>query len=533
MILTLLCCYALGVAAQTPFAGGDSIDANNINALTLLHGDMWWDPSTEQPRCNYPNGSRTNISFASAIWMSGYDDGGKLHVAAQTYRQDGNDYWPGPLDASGSLDYATSKKWAKVWKVRRSDVNYYNSVTGHTVANTPPSILYWPGSGNTYACGKDGAHLDVTGDMAPFVDRDGDGRYEPLKGDYPAFQGEQALWWVFSDNGPTHSQTKGAPLKVELHGLAYAFKRNTLIDDVVYYDYTVVNKSAENYHDLRLALWSDAELGYYMDDFIGFDSSRRMGIVYNATMNDGITAGNPPNSYGTHPPIVGTTFVRLPGDAGTGYQPAGSYMYYNNDLSIIGIPTVDTQYDHYMRSRMANGAHLQYMGVDRNYIMSDDISLSGGWNECSSGNNPGDRRFIQATNSFELPAGARQRVVIAMVVDSIGGGCPSVTFDRIKIVADTAWGAYHAIAAGVSGPSVGDGLKIYPNPAHDVLTVDCNMLHGPTEVVVCDMIGRTVLTAQCKPFAKTTLDIGSLENGVYLLRYNGENGNEQYRFIKR
>ena len=31
---------------------------------------------------------------------------GNLHVAAQTYRQNGNDFWPGPLDASGNLDRA-------------------------------------------------------------------------------------------------------------------------------------------------------------------------------------------------------------------------------------------------------------------------------------------------------------------------------------------------------------------------------------------------------------------------------------------
>jgi hypothetical protein len=263
-IIIALVLSVFSAHAQTSFTTHDSIDANNINARVLVHGDMWWDPATKKQKCEFPKGSGKHVGFAGALWLSGYDASNKLHVAAQTYRQDGNDYWPGPLDDGGNLSYATSTQWAKIWKVTRAEINEYKSIIYHTTANTPESILTWPAKGNAYAKGKDGATLVIDRDMAPFVDQNGDGVYQPLKGDYPAIKGEQTLWWVFSDNGPTHAQSKGDPLKVEVQAMAYAYKRGTLIDNVVYYDYTLVNRSANDYHDFRLALWDDVNLGCYL-----------------------------------------------------------------------------------------------------------------------------------------------------------------------------------------------------------------------------------------------------------------------------
>ncbi len=538
-------CYALSANAQTPFNDRDSIDANNISALALVHGDMWWDPQTMTPYCKYPAGTGKSVGFTAALWMSGYDAMGQLHVAAQTYRQDGNDYWPGPLDASGALDYTTSQKWAKIWKVRRSEVNSFLALTTHDLSNTPQSILTWPAKGNTYAAGKAGAALTVTNGMAPFVDLNGDGNYQPLSGEYPAFPGEQALWWVFSDNGPTHSQTNAQPLKVEVQVLAYAFKRNTLIDNVVYYDYTIVNRSPNTYTDFRLALWSDIDLGYYLDDFIGFDSSHRMGVTYNATLSDGQVAGYPAGSYGANPPIAGITMVRLPGDAGASKVPVGSYMYYNNDVSLQGNPTSGMEFSYYMRSQWRSGAHLKNTfagpgvpntgygtGPDCNYVFNSDPTTPGGWDECTSGNNPGDRRYIIATNSFTLNAGGLQKVVMALVVDSAGGGCPSMDLTGIREVADTAWNAYNTIATSVEAPRALPGLvTIYPNPAHGLLTIDHRSYREPVAVSIYNMMGQRVMTAG-EQLSQTVMDISTLPKGMYLVRYAGGATSGQETIIK-
>ena len=128
--------------AQSPFSTIDYVDINNIKAALLVHGDMWWNPTTQLASCEFPKGSGHHISFMSSLWMSGYDAGNNLYVSAQTYRQNGNDYWPGPLDSNGTLTYTNSEAWAKIWKINQTDINTFNAISVHDTANTPPDILH-------------------------------------------------------------------------------------------------------------------------------------------------------------------------------------------------------------------------------------------------------------------------------------------------------------------------------------------------------------------------------------------------------
>lgn len=530
-IATLFAGYA---SAQTPFLTTDSIDANRINAAVLVHGDMWWNPSTGSAKCFFPNGSKKAFNFAGSLWMSAYDAAGGLHVAAQTYRQDGNDYWPGPLDASGTLDYATSGNWAKIWKVRRSDLETHQATTLRDTINTPQTILTWPGKGNVYARGRAGAVLDIAEDMAPFIDLNGDGIYQPLNGEYPDIKSsEQALWWCFSDNGPTHAESDGAPLKVQVNAMSYAYRRNTLIDQVVYYDYTIVNKSANDYHDMRIALWDDADLGYYMDDMIGFDSTWRMGILYNGTDDDGGAAGHPENSYGTNPPAMAVTYVALPGDVGGHYEPIGSFNFYNNDPSIRGNPVTDTQYNYYMRSRIRNGAHMQHGGVDVNYAYPDDPTVPGGMHGCATGDNPGDKRFILSSNDFTLNAGSRTRVVMALIVDTAVGGCGAIQtngFAPLRELADTAWGNFRNSVSVRPVSAAASNIKAYPNPAGNTLHINAGT--GTKHISIYNAVGQRVYEADCEAEA-CEADISELVPGVYVLRCNTDGMSTRTTFIKQ
>jgi hypothetical protein len=87
------------------------LDINNVKAGILTHGDMFWNIDSSQSAYEYPKGSGKHCGFASSIWIAGYNHNtGGLHVAAQTYRQGGNDYWPGPLDSAGNCTQAESVK---------------------------------------------------------------------------------------------------------------------------------------------------------------------------------------------------------------------------------------------------------------------------------------------------------------------------------------------------------------------------------------------------------------------------------------
>jgi len=550
LLLTSLAFFILSNAvAQTPFTTCDSVNINRINARILVHGDMFWNPQEGVAACQFPAGSGKDINFVAALWMGGYDGSGQLHVSAQTYRQTGNDYWPGPL-TSDTLTYATSQNWAKIWKVSNSDIQSFLATATHTTTNTPQSILTWPGKGNTYAAGNAGAALTVSTGMAPFVDLNGDGIYEPLDGEYPDIKGDQALWWVFSDNGPSHGQTNGKPFGMEIHAMAYAYNRGTLIDNVIYFDYNLINRSSNTYTNTRLGLFDDIDLGWYDDDYIGFDSSHRMGVQYNGNNDDGAGGGFPYNSYGTHIPIVGMTMIVLPGDVGTSYIPAGSFIYFNNDASIIGNPVTDTQYNYYLNAQMNNGQHFTNdfqgpgipcpamgTGPNCNYVYTGDPSNAAQWSECGCNNTPGDRRFIISSNDMTLSPGSSQHIVMAFVTtnpDTLNG-CPGASFDSLKIIADTAWTDYFnppAVLTAVSNVTAGS-INIYPNPAHDVLYIQVTgSLPGDEQITIYNCIGQVMDLAIDYSGTKDGVNISSLPPGLYNVLYRKGNVQKIVKFLK-
>jgi hypothetical protein len=529
---------------QAAFIMNTQLDVNNITAGAQVHGDLWWDPLSTAPRCEFPKNSGKNIMAASSIWMAGYDNNNILHQSAQTYRQTGNDYWPGPLDNNGTLSYSTSTDWARIWKVYKTDVDGFKATTTHTLQNTPLAILEWPAKNNPYARGANNAPLTITNDMAPFIDVNTDGNYNPLDGDYPEMKGDQMLWWVFSDNGATHNNalTPSIPLKVEVHACAYGYKRNTLIDDVLYYEFKIANKSTNNYNKFRFGIWSDADLGYYLDDYIGFDSTRRMGIVYNGTSTDGFGALD---HYGAQIPVAGITLLKMPGDNAPAYQPAGSFMYYNNDNSVMGNPEVDSSYDNYLRATWRNGAHLKntFMGPgivstgygsgqNTNYVFPGDPADKSKWSECVSGNYPGDRRFIITTNDYVFNAGSSTTVAFALVATQPGNnGCPNVNFNDIKIVADTAWKVF-----GNTPPTpqfIGDeesevSPAVYPNPAHDKLYINAKN----ARVTIYNALGIRMTVTPVSGNGKTEINIATLPAGIYHVIYQTGDGTFNQTFVK-
>src|ERR1043165_9051596 len=81
----------------SPASAFNYLDINNVKARINNGGDMWWDLMNEA-KYVVPKTGNVSSLFAGALWIGGLDVQGNLHVAAQTYRQNGNDFFPGPLD---------------------------------------------------------------------------------------------------------------------------------------------------------------------------------------------------------------------------------------------------------------------------------------------------------------------------------------------------------------------------------------------------------------------------------------------------
>ncbi len=437
--------------ACLPPSASAQLDVNNVRALMHNGGDMWWD-LVGDPRYEIPKGSNRHSMFASSLWIGGIDEAGQLRVAAQTYRQGGIDFWAGPItDGEASTDDETCQRYNRMYKINKTEIDAFRADWADGAldnAENYPNVMGWPGTGTN----ADGANVEVFRNdgtvlyLAPFVDVDGDPfNYNPEAGDFPDIRGDQAVWWVLNDKGDIHTETGAEPVGIEIHMLAFAFTTANAVNDMTFYQQTVINRSNLSLNDTYMGQWVDADLGVFNDDFVGCDTLRGLGMCYNGDPDDDGAAG-----YGTNPPAVGVDFFQGPlADPGDGIDNdkdgvtdelnetiiMSKFVYYNNDFSLTGNPEVAQHYygylsgfwkdgtpivDNFSNGNEGNGYGPSSAGVPTNFMFPGDPCTSSGWTEGNSGpggqgNPPADRRFLQSAGPFTLQPGAVNEIVTGVV----------------------------------------------------------------------------------------------------------------------
>lgn len=507
---------ALSSYSQQAFPIYDSVHGNNISVCPTLHGELWRMLKREHEVCMYKPEGYAPIGRSANMWLSGYDEQGLLHVAAKLYSfgDEGNDYWPGALQGADSIDYNTSAKWAKLWRITRADVQDYLALGVHTVANTPTTILDWPGRGNSYATDAAGQPLLISSDMAPFKDLNGNGRYEPLLGEYPEFNGDEAVWLVYNDNGPVHSSTNGRPLGVQIRLMVYGYKRGTLIDNVVYYSYTIDNKSTNNYNNCSVALCDLA-------DVFGGSSGARYGAVLDSAKRMEIVYNKVARSYASYDSFTrGMTFIEMPGDGAEGLKPIESFLYFNSDVSIMGIPQNDVEVNRYMNGRMRNGDSILINGVQTKIISTvseGGVTIA---EACMDKQFSPSAFFVTTGSKFDFKAGGTTNVTIALLVAAKGGVCGRIDDAHIRAVCDTAWAVYKRPTemANDSMSSVAFDWSVFPNPAQSQTTISIKgVLPSDAEWMLLTVDGK-VLQRGLINRRITTIELGQLPVAPYALR---------------
>lgn len=487
-------------AGCVPASARVDIDINNVRATLLTGGDMWWDLISAQ--YEIPKGSRIKSIFAGSLWIGGIDAGNQLKVAAMTYRQTGNDYWPGPLSSIATTDAATCLAYDKFFKLERADVEaYHNWVIGGSVGAVPISgtalqtIMEWP------TLGPEGQPL------APFYDYNGDNFYDPTVGDYPDFdlvgnracsarlKGDEAIWWVFNDKGNVHTETGGASIGLEIQAQAFAFQTTDEINDMTFYNYIIANKSTIQLNKTHFGVWVDADLGGYNDDYVGCDVTNGFGYQYNGDAIDEGVSGV--LGYGANPPAVGVdffegpykdpNFIADPSDStinGTGYGDTivdnerlgmERFIYYNNNSNPVnGNPTIAGNFYNYLTGKWRDGSLMVYggdaigTGVPCKFVFPDDSDPTGygtggvpqaPWSEWRSNNPFVDRRFMQVAGPFTLKPGAVNVITTGVVWARTTQGGPLASVALLKGADKKAQQLFNNCFKTLDGPTAPD-LKI-------------------------------------------------------------------------
>ncbi len=550
--------------AQTTFPYQKAyLEANNIRASVNTLGSMWYDPTTSSAECEYPKGSGKNAGYASAVWIAGKIPGDTVVAVATTYNSSGaRDLWTGPLNMSNTSDTATTNLWERIWNIRSTTIDSFRAIFNSIGGGNPAALAAalsganfadlkaWPAKGSASAAGKAGRAIPMlsttTRDYAPFVDVDGDGKYNYLMGDYPRIKGTQMLWAVYNDMAGQKSQTNTKGIGMEIQLSAYAYVRNPIVDNIQFYEYKVFNRGAYHLDSAKVSIWADMDLGYGNDDYIGFDSSHRMGYIYNARDTDGNGAAS---HYGANPPVAGVVLLETVGDVGTSRVPTGAFTYYSQGPGTpVGLqdPQTGLEFYRYMSgynrfgqpftndfTGVCNVTTVGYgSGPATTTVFTGDPAVAPGWSECCSNNPPGDRRFILSSAPFHMMPGSSYKVAFALVV-APGGACSNISLASVQETADTAIRLYDnpVYATAVRDVSAFADVKMFPNPATAVLTVQ-NLPSVSTRVQVLDVMGRKIYLSQQTTGKDVTLNTQTLSAGVYLLQIANENAVETRRFVK-
>lgn len=456
-------------------------EINNVRARLLGGGDCWWDFNDGRyivPKVDPTTGQKEVSSiFAASVWLGGVDPAGNLKLACQDYRPSGrNDFWPGPLDpVTGKTTEQICKDWDKHFRVTGDEIRQHlsNLAAGLTDPNIiPRGIKGWPSRGNPYFIDVHQFPLPNTSQgLAGFFDADGNGDYDPLKGDYPSIEirgcpldkyPAEMIFWIYNDEGSnsSHGRTGGKPIQMEVQVQAFGYQTSDELNDMTFQRYKLINRATEDIDSTFFAMWVDADLGCFSDDYIGCDTANSLMYTYNQDAQDGQPGCTCPDggggqvpTYCSEVPILGVDYFRGPlrdtilpaWDTGILQDTSveigmSSFMYYNNPgvgnpLAPTTDPSLPNEFYNYLTASWRDGTRLTFGGSGYNlgstnftqYALSDSPDDPAGWSMCTAGLDFGDRRTLQASGPFLLKPGATNELIIgAPWVPNIEYPCPDV-----------------------------------------------------------------------------------------------------------
>ena len=451
---------------------------NNVRAMLLNSGDVWWDLDDGQyvvPKVE-PGMREVSSIFAGAVWIGGFSPGGSLKMAAQDYRNgNSTDFWPGPLSDVGAVGEDTCANWDRHFRVLGDNINLHiqrwelAKAEGRTEldrSEIPADVLGWPAVGNEFFFDIYGFDLPENNSqgLAYFFDNIADGIdnqigvYEPHKGDFPRIEirdcevetlkdvqyADEMYFWIYNDAGGAHTQSGGEAIRMEVQVQSFAWKTNDEINDMTFQRYKLINRAVEDIDSTFFSMWVDPDLGCYTDDYIGCDTTRSLAYVYNQDGLDGTTGcqcnGGVP-TYCDEIPVLGVDYFRGPLNE-FGEEIGMSSFTYSNSGAFgnppgTQDPSQPDEFYNFISGTWRDGTPFTFGGSGYNpgiggdivkYAFPDPPNEQAGWSMFQSNLPSGDRRTLQASGPFKLKPGAINELIVGVVwVPDISHPSPDMT----------------------------------------------------------------------------------------------------------
>jgi hypothetical protein len=318
--------------------------------------------------------------------------------------------------------------------------------------------------------------------------------------------------------------------------MAYAFDmpNDSALKNTVFLNYRFYNRSQNTYDSTMFGIFSDIDIGYPMDDYVGCDVERNMYFGYNGTPIDGT---GQPYAYGANPPTQSVTLLGGPymdadgldnpryelngmqlcdfsvnginfGDTVVDNERYGLQRFFYINNSNAGVPSYmqdpDIAPDYYnmMIGKWKDGSSLIYGGNGhalsggygpecRFMFPGESDSLNWGvgcappngpvyWAEETALNNPSDRRGVGITGPITFKPGDIQDIDLAFTwARDYAGKTPLTSLAKLRYMTDIVNKVFTTNTLpngnpfnGIADQSTGKAqINVYPNPSGDYFNI--------------------------------------------------------------
>ena len=529
--LTLFACIIVSFTGfgQTPAI----LDKNNVSLIGLDMGNLFQDTATGSAGYEIPKGSGMNAVYTSAFWFGALDAGGQLMTAAQTFGNAGTvDFYAGPYSTNSSYMDSTymAAYTPAIWSVTSATIDAHSAefLAQGSVANPHSTILNWPAHGDPL--------LGVAANLAPFVDLNSDGIYDPYAGDYPEIKGCEGMYIIFNDAAGPSMSSNTPIMGIEVHVLLYQYASTDFLNDVTFIDMNVINRSANTLFSFASASYTDADIGNYQDDYMGSNPQRNLVYGYNGDNMDEDIGGIV--GYGANPPALGMMYLN---------QTMEHSGYYSNGVPAQSDPTNGQEFWNYMHGQWADGQGWVFGGTGypgsagatvqpTDHLFYGDPNITSGWewteinlDGAGTASQAADRRMFMSSEQGDLAPGAIHNIDLAIVY---GRDTSKTNFENIDVmlaVADSVQAFYDTGVDDCNDPFADFDSEekfvmdfaLYPNPSDGSFTVETKNDNDEMTVLIQDAVGRNILMQTSNT---SSLDLKINEpSGIYFVTIRSGN----------
>lgn len=495
------------------------LDINNLKARIFADGALFNNSrlygrgtqhtSTAGLLIPYGDSLKATI-YKGNLWIGALNQDNNLCVSSESYYDNVFSYGPITNDYT---DENYINKYNRVWKISKDEINYHRNNYNTSGYSMPDVISSWPGNG--------GANESDT--IAPYCDVNNNGIYDPESGDYPAIRGDQALFFVINDVWDRNTSVFGNGLGLQIRGMAFAYldPTNEDLKNTMFISYEIRNLSPNNYTNTYLGLFNDIEIGYGLDDYMGFDSTLNMMYAYNGKLIDGPGEG----AYSGMTPVQGEMLLN---------HSASKFIVFENSTNeFIGVPRTKEHFYNYLSGKKLNGLPITYgenalndTNSPTNFMYTGYPELNIGWSELSNNNTPMDRRGISSFGPFDLNSGEKICLDIAFpyALDNSAttpqGSLPLLRqrAQNIKTFYDSKGFecGFNDLAIKEVSSIKNNIFSLYPNPNSGKFILRSQELVPDSRIEIYSIIGNKIYT---KDIYSTNQDISlDIRSGVYTYR---------------